>query len=76
MVKVDIEEAEIEALEGADHIIKKLFPCFSIASYHLINNNPTYNKSEQNPLDKGYSINIFFLPHLTTCGKRMHSILI
>ncbi len=41
-VKMDIEGAEIEALEGAIKSIDKYKPDFAIASYHIINNKPTY----------------------------------
>lgn len=41
-VKMDIEGAEIEAMQGAIETIKKYQPEFSIASYHIVNNKPTY----------------------------------
>ena len=41
-IKMDIEGAEIEALEGAVNSIKKFSPSFAIASYHIVNNEPTY----------------------------------
>ena len=39
---MDIEGAEIEALEGAVKTIEKHQPNFAIASYHLINGEQTY----------------------------------
>jgi FkbM family methyltransferase len=41
-VKMDIEGAEIEALKGSIKTIKKYRPDFAIASYHILNNQPTY----------------------------------
>jgi len=41
-IKMDIEGAEIEALEGAIESIEKYTPNFAIASYHIVNNEPTY----------------------------------
>lgn len=46
-IKMDIEGAEIEALEGATEIIKKFNPNFAIASYHYVNNEQTYIKVEE-----------------------------
>lgn len=45
-IKMDIEGAEIEALEGCVETIKNLAPNFAIASYHIVNNEPTYIKVE------------------------------
>lgn len=41
-IKMDIEGAEIEALKGARKTIKKFNPDFAIASYHIVNDKPTY----------------------------------
>ena len=41
-IKMDIEGAEIEALEGCVETINQLKPNFAIASYHIVNNEPTY----------------------------------
>ena len=46
-VKMDIEGAEIEALEGCIVTIKSLSPNFAIASYHIVNGEPTYIKLEK-----------------------------
>ncbi|GBD97974.1 MAG TPA: FkbM family methyltransferase [Nitrospirae bacterium] len=68
MVKMDIEGAEIEALKGADKTLKTLSPCFAIASYHTRNNKKTCSEIEKMLMNRGYSVNTFFPPHLTTCG--------
>jgi FkbM family methyltransferase len=46
-IKMDIEGAEIEALEGCVTTIEKLKPDFAIASYHIVDGAPTYIKVEQ-----------------------------
>jgi len=46
-IKMDIEGAEIEALEGCIETIKTLKPNFAIASYHIVNGEPTFIKVEQ-----------------------------
>jgi FkbM family methyltransferase len=45
-IKMDIEGAEIEALEGCVQTIENLSPHFAIASYHIVNGKPTYIKVE------------------------------
>ena len=46
-IKMDIEGAEIEALKGCVNTIKTLKPNFAIASYHIVDNQPTYLKLEE-----------------------------
>lgn len=46
-VKMDIEGAEIEALDGSIQVIKQFNPNFAIASYHIVNGEPTYLKVEE-----------------------------
>lgn len=46
-IKMDIEGAEIEALEGAVNSIIKYKPNFAIASYHIVNNIQTYFAVEE-----------------------------
>lgn len=45
-IKMDIEGAELEAIEGCRDSIKKFQPNFAIASYHMVNGEPTYIKLE------------------------------
>ncbi|MCH3881951.1 MULTISPECIES: FkbM family methyltransferase [Tenacibaculum] len=46
-IKMDIEGAEIEALDGCVDVIKKYKPNFAIASYHIVNEEYTYKKVEE-----------------------------
>lgn len=46
LIKMDIEGAEIEAVEGCVETMKTLKPNFAIASYHIIDGEPTYHKLE------------------------------
>ncbi len=41
-IKMDIEGAEIEALDGCIETIAKFKPNFAIASYHIVDGKPTY----------------------------------
>lgn len=45
-IKMDIEGAEIEALEGCIKTIQNLKPNFAIASYHVVNGEQTFIKVE------------------------------
>lgn len=45
-IKMDIEGAELEAIEGCVELIKQFKPHFAIASYHIVNGEPTYIKLE------------------------------
>ena len=73
MVKMDIEGAEIEALQGSKKTLSNYCPHVAIASYHKRDNEPTYHKVEEILYSQGYCANTFFPPHLTTCGKKAPS---
>lgn len=46
-IKMDIEGAEIEALDGCVQTIENLKPNFAIASYHIVDGDATYIKVEE-----------------------------
>ncbi len=45
-IKMDIEGAEIEAMDGLVEVLEKFKPNFAIASYHWVNDEQTYKKIE------------------------------
>ncbi|MEZ4856616.1 MAG: FkbM family methyltransferase [Gelidibacter sp.] len=55
-IKMDIEGAELEAVEGCRELIKKLKPNFAIASYHMVDGEPTYIKLETFFKSIGYPV--------------------
>ena len=46
-IKMDIEGAELEAIYGCEAVIKKYAPNFAIASYHIVDGQPTYIELER-----------------------------
>jgi len=74
LVKMDIEGAEIEALDGARQTMADLSPCFAIASYHVRNRERTSIAVEERLAANGYDVTTFFPPHLTTCGHKGHNV--
>ena len=70
LVKMDIEGAEIEALEGSQKTIKRFMPNIAIASYHMRDGRQTSHRLETLLEKRGYKVRTFFPPHLTTCARR------
>jgi len=69
-VKMDIEGAEIQAIEGAREIMKEKNIHFAIASYHVVNGEKTCIKLEQMFKKIGYSAKTEYPEHLTTYAHK------
>lgn len=68
-IKMDVEGLEVEILENANNTLSDIRPDFSIASYHLVKDEPSYIQVE-NILERySYSVNTIYPPHLTTIAK-------
>jgi FkbM family methyltransferase len=66
LVKMDIEGAEIEAIEGAAGVMQTLRPRFSIASYHRRDGRRTCDLLEPMFRAAGYHVRTAYPVHLTT----------
>lgn len=70
-VKMDVEGAEMKALEGAEKIIEDAAPEFAIATYHTDQNGKkTCFQVEEILENKGYSVETGYKRHLTTFGEK------
>jgi FkbM family methyltransferase len=69
VVKMDIEGAEIQALEGAN---KTLMDCrmVCVASYHVVDGEPTLARVEELLRKAGLEVDTGYPKHLTTTGIR------
>ncbi|AXG71342.1 methyltransferase FkbM domain protein [Kordia sp. SMS9] len=59
-IKMDIEGAEIEAMDGLVEVLEKFKPNFAIASYHWVNDEQTYKKIEAFFKEKNYPYKTVF----------------
>ncbi|MFH0737391.1 MAG: FkbM family methyltransferase [Candidatus Micrarchaeota archaeon] len=71
-IKMDIEGAEIEALDGCAQIIASQDMKFSIAGYHFRDGQPTFRKVEKILRGFGYKVRTGY-PHLTTYAWKPRS---
>lgn len=69
-VKLDIEGSELEMMETAQEVMTRFSPWFSIASYHLRDNQMTAVKLQQMFHDMGYQSEFGFPAHPTTWAAR------
>jgi FkbM family methyltransferase len=67
-IKMDIEGAEIEALKGCKKILESTCLNLAIASYHILDGNPTCKRLEKFLLGWGYNVLTANPQHLTTYG--------
>lgn len=65
-IKMDIEGAEIEAIEGARRTIERFSPFWAIASYHIRSGEQTSKRIEHELGRLGYTTITAYPPHLTT----------
>jgi FkbM family methyltransferase len=70
-LKMDIEGAEIEALEGARESLKIFSPQLVVASYHLRDGEKTSKWVENFLEEQGYKTWTGFPSHLTTYGRKL-----
>lgn len=68
-IKMDIEGAEIEAIKGAKEILENNNVNLAIASYHIIDGEPTHFKLRELLSSMGYYTEIGFPAHLTVYGR-------
>lgn len=68
-IKMDIEGAEIEALEGGSDVLEDVKPDFAIATYHIDENGEkTCHRVEEILEEHGYEAETGYGRHLTTYG--------
>ena len=70
LIKMDVEGAEIEALKGAEDILKNNDVNLAIASYHKVEGKTTSFKLERMLSERGYKIETSFPEHLTTYAAK------
>lgn len=68
-IKMDIEGAEIEALEGMKETLIKYKPHLAIATYHIRNGSTTQKLVENYLKSLGYEVETKYNFHLTTITK-------
>ncbi len=69
-IKMDIEGSELQALKGAEHILKTSETNLAIASYHIINGEETSTEAEHILKGFGYRAATEFPEHKTTYGRK------
>ena len=66
LVKMDVEGAELQIVEGARSLPHRLRPAFAIASYHVVDGVPTSTTLERVFREMGYACSTGNPEHLTT----------
>jgi hypothetical protein len=67
---MDIEGAEIQAIQGARQLIEQGSAFWSVASYHIVDGEPTTGFIERYFSERGYAVKTDYPQHLTTCAYR------
>jgi FkbM family methyltransferase len=67
-VKMDIEGAEIMALDGGEETMARFSPFFSIASYHQVDDEKSYKEVERKLSENDFKARTGFEKHRTTWG--------
>lgn len=71
LVKMDIEGAEMKALEGAEKVVDEFGPEFAIATYHVDEEGKkTCFQVEDILQNMGYEVDTGYKRHLTTYGEK------
>jgi FkbM family methyltransferase len=70
VIKMDIEGAELKAIEGCKSIIKKCHPYFVIASYHIVEGKRTAETMTPFFEKLGYNVKKDFEKHLTLYASK------
>lgn len=70
LLKMDIEGAELGALEGGSHFLDHACDNLAIATYHLVDGKRTAERVEEILTSKGYDAYTGHESHLTTYGAR------
>jgi FkbM family methyltransferase len=69
-IKMDIEGAEIEAIDGMFKTLQYSDTHLAIASYHIVNGKKTCYVVEQKLTAMGYEVSTGYPKHLTTYGSK------
>jgi len=70
LIKMDIEGAELQAVQGARRLIERPDCSFAIASYHVVNGEQTSVTLERFFRSAGYQVATEYPAHLTTYAAR------
>jgi FkbM family methyltransferase len=65
-IKMDIEGAELETIDGMNELLSKGKPSLAIASYHVRDGEKTCYKAEEKLKKLGYHVKTGYPSHLTT----------